>query len=77
VDAAALAGHGLPLIFLPLLKTLLLLAAPARAAWCARARAPLIAMGLTLAAVTAGILAHNTIVCSNPLKITRRRARPA
>lgn len=66
-------GMGLPLVFLPLLKIrFLLLAVPLLAlAWWhgGRPRKPLIAMGLVLAAVTAGILVHNTLVYGNPLKI--------
>ena len=66
-------GMGLPLVFLPLLKIrFLMLAVPLLAlAWWhgGRPRKPLIAMGLVLAAVTAGILAHNTLVYGNALKI--------
>lgn len=66
-------GMGVPLVFLPLLKIrFLLLAVPLLAlAWWhgGRPRKPLIAMGLVLTAVTAGILVHNTLVYGNALKI--------
>ena len=66
-------GMGVPLVLLPLLKIrFLLLAAPLLAlAWwhAGRPRKPLIAMGIVLAAVTTGILVHNSMVYGNALKI--------
>ncbi len=72
-DVRSWLGIGLPLILLPLLKIrFMLLAAPLLLlAWCYARRPwrPLVVLCASLGAVGAGILAYNSILYGNPLKI--------